>query len=769
MKEGYSRILCEALREQAADHTLLFKHGPDRYEAGDLLKYEVIGIQPRAKAQVELEISRCLGGGFAGQVYLCTLKRMLGEKIPGLEEGQRYAVKIMQPPSSGARWFRNTIYWLAFQGPFSAQVNEAASRSGLLWQKLFRKAGELKFGRSSAVKDAYASFRDDNLKAYGEITEWVEGRTWLLEADPFLRKRKEWRTIDLNNTQSQEYIAKRRFMRDIVELMHEMGAPEFARQYEWSTMKSQPNVMKRTDVNEPGPAGGLCAIDFRAGLALLPFLPMSPGDFKLILQGLFRRKTLVQFDRCDIQKLTEFIAKHSDHFAADAAMIEELKECDRQYRRSLPDITHHGFKLLYDRELRQDVKNGLISGYLMNGLADHACAEKFRKSSGLFAAYYLLGAVPFAGRFARQVIGNEVFRRHVKRIFSSREYFLTALFARCARHLLAWHRMGRTNETHTRYLAQHPFMFYLERWTLGLLPAGLHRAISEPLFLFRRMGGFLLFLKDFITRADVREKWFLDQIEDGKKSGMLSDSEYDEIRAHVRDPFIVKYLKCVGAHFATLPVTQIVSVTIGGVVAFKMLAAGRSWGDASIAFAGIVAFFQVFPISPGSICRGLITLFMVIKDRNFRDYIIAMPLSFVKYLGYLAFPLQMTTTYPKLARFMAGRWATSAVHIIPVFGERGALLEHWVYDLFFNVPQAFGLWAKPRMKMLLNIWMVLGVTLGAWLVAHFNWPLSGGPAVNTIIATVCVFMLPRLLFYPLLSRRANSQSPQAPADPPAGN
>jgi len=35
---------------------------------------------------------------------------------------------------------------------------------------------------------------------------------------------------------------------------------------------------------------------------------------------------------------------------------------------------------------------------------------------------------------------------------------------------------------------------------------------------------------------------------------------------------------------------------------------------------------------------------------------------------------------------MAGHWATEAVHIVPVFGERGALLEHWVFCLFYNWP-----------------------------------------------------------------------------------
>ncbi|UCE99655.1 MAG: hypothetical protein JSV82_00895, partial [Planctomycetota bacterium] len=77
---------------------------------------------------------------------------------------------------------------------------------------------------------------------------------------------------------------------------------------------------------------------------------------------------------------------------------------------------------------------------------------------------------------------------------------------------------------------------------------------------------------------------------------------------------------------------------------------------------------------------------LVIRERNFKDYNIAVFLGFFKYIGYLAFPIQMTYHYPALARFMAAHWATEAVHIVPVFGERGALLEHWVFCLFYNWP-----------------------------------------------------------------------------------
>jgi hypothetical protein len=128
----------------------------------------------------------------------------------------------------------------------------------------------------------------------------------------------------------------------------------------------------------------------------------------------------------------------------------------------------------------------------------------------------------------------------------------------------------------------------------------------------------------------------------------------------------------------TLPLTQIVSVIVAWIYYMRT-------GD-EIGAGGILVLFQIVPISPGSLARGLYAVGIATYDRSFKDYNIAVFLSFFKYIGYLGFPIQMTYRYPALARFMASHWATEAVHIVPVFGERGALLEHWVFCLFYNWP-----------------------------------------------------------------------------------
>ncbi|MDZ7412181.1 MAG: hypothetical protein ONB15_01445 [candidate division KSB1 bacterium] len=749
----YSKTLCKELTETAQDPTLLKEHRPLRYDADEVLDLELTTVWPEQRCRARFRILRFVGGGFAGQVYRALLETLsCGEgPVPGLAPGNVYALKILVPPTRFSRFFRNVVYWLGFQAPFSAQVNHAACRAGLLWQKLVRHAAAREFGDEGHVVDVYASFYDPGLGAHGEVLEWVEGRVWRLEPDTRLRLRHRWRTLRPQDTGSPEYVAKRQFMARFVGLLHRMGGYELARQYEWWTMKSQPNVLKRLSANHE-PEAGLCAVDFRAGLAVLPFLPMNPRDITLILQGL-ARGSLVQFDRCDYRKLQTHIAAMDGDLLP---MVRAFEAYDRQYRRSMPDITHHGFRLLVDRQLRASIRDGLVQGYLVNGIVDAACAHRMRTSAWSFALFYVLGAVPVLGRFVRRLWCNSTYRRHLCSMLQSRDYLRRALRAGVAARLVEWHRSGRCGEQRTRALLRHPWLFWVNRLTLGWLPPRLHRVLAEPGYVLARIRHAVSFLRAFFKDDAFREKWFTDLVEEGYRDGMLDDNERRTILAHVRDPFIVKYLKSLGVHMATLPVTQVVSVIVGAVLAVSALLSGVSWASAAARFTLAVGFFQVIPISPGSLCRGAYVVYLMVKERDFRNYMVAAPVSFVKYIGYLAFPFQMVTTYPALARFMASRWATNTVRIVPVFGERGALLEHLVFDLFFNVPRVIAQWARRHMGTLLWAWLVVGVSV---LAAAFWWlkvPPATSTGINLILGITVVCFLPRLLFYPIM-RRQNRQ------------
>lgn len=683
MTTQYDPTECQRLLQMIAEQDLQYTRGPSRYDPRHVFDVAITGVSPATPGRAVLEVERFVGGGFAGQVYRVLAREIAfdGPPVDGLEAGRHYAVKIIIPPSTFAPLFRNATYWLAYQGPFAAQVNPAAARTGVLWQKLIRRAAAIRFDDPACVCDTYATFYDDGLGSYGEINEWVDGRPWRFEVDDriFQRKLAEVDALDC----SPEYRAKRRFMREFVALLHEMGAPELARQYEWWTCKSQPNVLKRAGAGE-GPAEGLTALDFRAGLALLPFMPMSPGDIALILKGAFSGR-FVQFDRGDLGRLEEFVDAHGEDFDDLRPALNELKEVDPAYRASLPDISHHGLRLVYDRTLHKSVKDGLIQGWKARRLVDEEHADRLRGSFFGFWLFWLVGMAPLLGKFARKLWGVPPFRRHVGALFTSPSYLMRALRASRFRVLLEWYRDGRVDKDHLEKYLNRPGLHLFVRIVPGALPLPplWHRFLTDWKYAKTSVWNAVAYPIRFYRDADFRMEWLRHEVEEGAREGMLTEEEKEQILGRIHDPFIQKYLKCVAVHLCTLPVTQVVAVIVA---AYYCIRFGESWQQSMLTAAGILAVFQGLPISPGSLTRGSYVVYLMIKERNVRNYWLAALVSFWHYIGYLGFPLQMVKEFPALSRFMAGRWATKFVRIIPVFGERGALIEHWIFDLFFNVP-----------------------------------------------------------------------------------
>jgi hypothetical protein len=685
--DSYSPEVCREL-EQAYRGLNLYRPAPvSRYDEGALLTYgmepvAVHGAQEKCRADVRVE--RFVGGGFAGQVYKVRVERLGPEGIPGVAVGGTYALKILIPPSTFSKWFRDALYAIGFQGSFQLQCNPSAGRSGALWQKFIRRAARVRFGDERMVNDVHGTFVDKTLGSMGEMSDWIAGRTWRLEIDERMDLLGRWTRggrVDEAKLGSPEYRAKKRFMADFVSLLHDIGAHEFARQYEWSTAKSQPNCLKRLETDNE-PAGGLVAVDFRSGLALLPFLPMSPGDVVLILKGL-ARGSIVQFDRGDVKKLEAFVASHREQFQDMDGMLDELKAAEAVYRDSVADITHNHFRVLGSGRLWKTMRDSAVTGWSVRGVVDAAGEQTLRKNSLKPVLFSLAGCVPVAGRIVRRLWAHEGWRGHYWRLVTSKRYLGRAVRGTMMEKAVKWHRAGRIDEREARTSASSLGRSILHS-CLSPLPAGFHKFLTNREYARDRID--YMFIRPFrlFFNSAARERWLLDMVSDGREKRQISEDDATVIVSQIKESYIQIYLKSLAVHVCTLPVTQIVSVTLAilYVVMHPDIPRAQAW---TIGL-GIVALFQVMPLSPGSLARGLYVLYLVIRERNIKDYNIALVLAFFKYVGYLSFPIQMAYRYPVLARFMAVHWATGAVHIVPVFGEPGALLEHWVFGFFYNWP-----------------------------------------------------------------------------------
>ncbi|HUT07790.1 MAG TPA: hypothetical protein VMY15_03000, partial [Candidatus Latescibacteria bacterium] len=546
-----------------------------RHEPGEVLEYDIRGVWPARPAHIKLFIERHVGGGFAGQVYKVRVLEVDSPEGPveGLEPGRICALKILVPVSGFGRFIRNLLYGIGFQGAFAPQVNPDAARAGALWQKFIRRGARERLGSERAVVDVIATLVDPALGSCGELSEWVEGRLWRYEIDDNLFARLAWKPgpstagtgkpcLPEETLNSPEYRAKRTFMRDLVGLMHDMGAHELARQYEWWTMKSQPNALKRLEADDD-PERGLVAVDFRAGMALLPFLPQCPADFKLIARGA-ARGSLVQFDRGDIRKLESYVATHGPAFADMPGALGDLKKADQAYRNSLPDVAHHHIRLFTQPRLWTSIHAAWVRGWEIRRMADPEAAGRLRKSRfaallfllfgllpvltpalfllkfpGRAVGLWLLWLVPLLGPFVRKLWGKRDYRRHVVALLTKAGYLGRAFRGHVAEALIGWHRSGRVSEKRAQAIARKPGL-YLLNLPLSALPSGLHRFLTDKAFFKQRL--YLMFVKSFqlYFRPAVREKWLKDMVEEGRKNGMLSTEDAGGILAQIDEPYIQK-------------------------------------------------------------------------------------------------------------------------------------------------------------------------------------------------------------------------------------
>lgn len=734
MAVDYSSEFCRDLKSQFKRLELYRPGHISRYEPGEELSYDFEPIASSDKVQVKLVIENFVGGGFAGQVYKIKILEVSNSQLcPDLQVGKICAMKILIPPSSFSRLFRDVLYRVGFGGKFQLQVNPTAAKAGALWQKFIRRAAKIKFGSENSVVDIYGTFVDSQMGSCGELSEWIAGRTWRLEVDDHIGLLSKWkRKKNVNSAKlgSPEYRAKYVFMHEFVEMLHEVGAHEFARQYEWTTLKSQPNCLKRLETgNEPDK--GLVAVDFRAGLALLACLPMSPGDVKLIFQGL-SRGSLVQFDRGDLNTLRKFIDNHSEQFGDMQPMFDKLAAAEDIYRNSVPDITHNHVRLFYSKKLWSTMFNSAVVGFKTENIIDERGFEKLAAGRFKTFIFMLIGLLPILGRVLRKFFYHNDWRRHYTGMLSSFDYLKKSMKGKFIELLVGWHRAGRISREKGEKLLASPYRI-LPHLPFMLLPAGLHRLFTDWRFAKEKLYYITIRPVKLYFDSEMRRQWLLDMVIQGQKKHILTDDDAQTIRSQVDEPYIQKYLKSLAVHVCTLPITQVVSVSIACIYWLMHRHEENAWAVGL----GIVAFFQVIPISPGSLARGLYVVYMVIKDRSFKDYNIAVFLGFFKYVGYLAFPIQMTYRYPAMARFMAAHWATDAVHIVPVFGERGALFEHFIFCIFYNWPLTIRRKMQARAAFRENLpqrfWHIIPVSV---LVAIALVPFANHLKPAAVIAAI---------------------------------
>jgi len=131
----------------------------------------------------------------------------------------------------------------------------------------------------------------------------------------------------------------------------------------------------------------------------------------------------VQFDRGDIAKLESFVLAHSEEFAGMRDMPAELKTADRLYRDSVPDITHNHVRLLYSGKLWSTILDSAVTGWKVRNLVDERHEWQFRRSRISTLLFFIIGLIPFLGKFIRRIWGRDDWRKHYAAMLTKWDYF----------------------------------------------------------------------------------------------------------------------------------------------------------------------------------------------------------------------------------------------------------------------------------------------------------------------------------------------------------
>lgn len=668
---------------------------PERnlYFIGELVEAEVYDPGGMSLGNGQFTILGRSGSGFAGTVYQARLPRKTAidfqvDPRPGAQPGL-LALKVLRPINPWKTALRDLFFFLSFQSSYAPRLRAAAVRSGLIWQAILRRAASIDLADPEAVARPLGYYWDAGLRAYVEIHEWVESRAaryGSVEWQPQHTTDASMASSRPAPAQSSEMQRKRAFMRSIAWLCERTGALGLRRQYEWYTFVSQANVLLRSrDINGgPPDRASFTAIDFRVGLAVPFFLPLSPVHLAYIWRGLSSGR-LVFFDEVDFGRLEAYAAAHADVFAPLAGWIEQLKRDDEEYRRALPDLWH-----TWSRARRGDRRGPAIQAAILSdcqrlGRLSPRGASRCQRQPLFFLLYLLCGCLPILGGELQRLLGDETHRTHLRRILGDPPYRRATLHARQQVDVRTWQETGRIGAGHAAVLAGSLSNYWVERLAFGWLPARLQRLATDPAARRRLVQAWVGEPLRRLWDAAARQAWLDEILINQQERGVLPPEHAARLARQAQGAQSQAFLLDLGFILAL----EIFSKAVYLLLAVYGILQGNYLPLAAAALG---------PVPPSGLARALYAFLRLVAglaDRQLRSdrrllsaRLVGLLVAPWRWVGNLFPLLEMFAYAPQLSLLVADDFVSRLVRAIPVLGGRGKLLEYWAFQLIYGLPLA---------------------------------------------------------------------------------
>lgn len=647
------------------------------YSQMEEVSADVFGLDGRRLGEERFRIGLSPGSGFGGQVYQAL--PLAGLIDDPCMDGATFpvALKILVPQATWKRIFRDLLFRLSYQTSFAPRLRPEALRCGLIWQELVRTAAGLEFGTKSLVARPYGYFWDARLASYVEIHQWVEGRAVRYEADDHLLLRWLGRT---NEILDSEISRKRACMAALVKLCQNMGALGLARQYEWYTLVSQANLITRSSRYDGQTE--FAGVDWRPGLAVPFFLPLSPVHASIIWHGFFRG-VYTHYDEVDFKRLDAYLQTHADEFEPFAPLIHQLKEDDARYRAGLPDLWNAPERLLHQVDARRQVRVAAIEDWRRLGRISEYEAAQMRAGGGRFYFFFILDNTPLVARAMMRWLGNEIYRQHIRRFWIEASYRKQTLASQRNCDLMDWQARGRISLERADLLASSMNAYLVDKIIWSWLPGGFHRYATDHSKRKQAVQVLVVQPLRLLVDGTFRQSWLDEVLVHQLHKGILSSEQVERLRAQVKEQRMQGFLRDLG-------------LTIGLEFFAKLLyllLAVYGFNTQNFLPLGIAA---LGPIAPSGIVRMIYVLAQLINGLpailRARDYklfwarMLGLAVAPWRFVGNLFAPLEMFAYYNAMSLVLGDYLVSKMVAMVPVLGGRGKILEYWTLNLIYNLP-----------------------------------------------------------------------------------
>lgn len=583
-------------------------------ENGGQQMLAINGIDGNPLWTSSFKIVEKLGEGYAGQVY----------KVLDQETETPYALKILRPESNVKEHARNVLFRGAFGADFAPAINEPAVRHGLIWQTLFKRGAKVLFDNEAMIPTPKGYTFIPEFNAFAELHEFIEGKT-ALPGD----KRKNQR--------------KRQFMDNAVSLATQMGAYQVARQYEWWTMLAGANVMEREDES-------LVAVDWRSGIALPFFIPLSPGDIPIIINNL-KKGHFVNFDYADFTTLDQFVKAHEEAFTDLLPFVAELKNLDQQYRQTMQQATVQFLQEEYS--LDPEIANNLV------------------KSKNVYRAYMFNDTLP-GGALLHQLLYSSVYQEHLQKMITDKQYRDSWLSLGKDEDLKNWQRTDRITPNKADELTQKQWLYMLHKIFFSHMPRVIQKATDNQEL--QNIAKELTLPIRISRDPKLQVEWMHGLIDEGIQLKLIDTSQAEKLKLQATDEQMRKYIVELAA---VIPLIEAITFPVSATGVYILT------GDPVLAAAIFAS-----PISPPGVARGVYVATRLAqevpkarRDKNYRlvaARTAGTAIAPISKIGTLFVAAQMAISHAEMANFLASYFGIKVARKIPVYGVGGGTLEHYV-------------------------------------------------------------------------------------------